>query len=436
MSPWLPRAASLACIVLAACASDAPPTPAPPPSPEPAPIAAPAPAAQAAPAPAPPGHAAAAQEPDEDEVTGKSLYLRHCAGCHNANGDGKGATMLQQGKQARSFAQGGFAFGNTVEQIAKTIASGIPGSSPMQGFKSVMDEDERKLVAEYVLTLTPYKAEAKAKDSVMVVGDRAVFAYGKLPALHEGLPERPRGLLIGLPGGISFEYRIDDVRLLAVRKGAFADRTDWNERGGGVLQPLGEIVEAFQEGDPGPWVFVGGSSERTPVELDLDRASIEAGGTNSVRLILKPRHAEVGSVRMSVQVSPIRRGNIDGYSVSVSEATFRRDLQTVIVSWPPDTKFVRGGPPRSSETTDGVLLPIDTKDGWIVIERQGEFDLVGITPSSLLHWQRSAGRWCIVQTVPEERGSRTVPVMERLTSKVWSEDLLAKWYLGPPGPGK
>src|SRR6185295_4984503 len=114
VSPWL-LVGGMIC--LCACASRSQPVPVS----EPPSIAAPGqtPATNAA-------------EEDEEAVTGKSLYARHCAGCHNDNGDGRGATMLQQGKQARSFAQGGFAFGNTVEQIAKTIASGIPGSSPMQ----------------------------------------------------------------------------------------------------------------------------------------------------------------------------------------------------------------------------------------------------------------------------------------------------------------
>ncbi len=195
-----------------------------------------------APVAAPLAAPVAAKPDDEDEVTGKSLYQRHCAGCHNDNGDGKGATILAQGKQARSFAQGGFAFGNTPEAIFKTITSGIPGSSLMQPFKSQMDDDERMLVAKYVLTLTPYKEAEAASDSIMIVGDRAVVAYGKLPALHDGGTESPRGLMVGLPGGMSFEYGIDNARLLAVRRGAFVDRTDWNERGGGVLKPLGKLV--------------------------------------------------------------------------------------------------------------------------------------------------------------------------------------------------
>ena len=258
-------------LAMASCASRSQPMPVS----EPQTIAAPVPVA------APP-----AAEEDEDEITGKSLYVRHCAGCHNDNGDGRGATMLQQGKEARSFAQGGFAFGNTPDAIFKTITSGIPGSSLMQPFKGVMDDDERMLVANYVLTLTPYKAEVKAADSVMIVGDRAVFAYGKLPPIQEGLPERPRGLMVGLPGGLSFEYRVDDVRLLAVRRGGFVDREDWNERGGGFLKPLGEIVFESNRGDPGPQFSVLDGSLK---DIELELVSTQATEGGSARLELRPR---------------------------------------------------------------------------------------------------------------------------------------------------
>ncbi len=234
--------------------------------------------------------AASSPEQDDDEPTGKSLYQRHCAGCHNDNGDGHGATMIQKGIQARSFAQGGFAFGNTPDAIFKTITSGIPGSSLMQPFKSLMDDDERMLVAKYVLTLTPYKDAVPAIGSIMKVRDRAVFAYGKLPAIHDGLPERPRGLMVGLPGGLSFEYRRDDVELLAVRRGAFVDRTDWNERGGGMLKPLGDVVFEIGSGKPQPWLQIDVDGKMVPIEFDVaaTRTSGKSGRDAQIEMRPKP----------------------------------------------------------------------------------------------------------------------------------------------------
>jgi hypothetical protein len=82
------------------------------------------------------------------------------------------------------------------------------------------------------------------------VHDRAVVARGKLPPIVAGAPERPRGLLIGLPSGLSFEYRTDDVRLLGVRSGEFADRRDWIGRGGDFLWPLGKIARVVAAEPP------------------------------------------------------------------------------------------------------------------------------------------------------------------------------------------
>src|SRR6185503_1837275 len=122
-----------------------------------------------------------------------------------------------------------------------TIASGIPGRSVMPGFKGVLSDEERELVVEYVITIMPPGAVVNdARGTEMVVRDRPVIARGKLPPLVEKGPEWPRGLLIGMPEGLTFEYRTDDVRLLAVRQGAFANRQDWNDRGGSYLEPLGQ----------------------------------------------------------------------------------------------------------------------------------------------------------------------------------------------------
>jgi hypothetical protein len=43
---------------------------------------------------------------------------------------------------------------------------------------------------------------------------------------------------------LTFEYDANDVRLLGVLQGAFADREDWSDRGGGYLKPLGVAIHA------------------------------------------------------------------------------------------------------------------------------------------------------------------------------------------------
>lgn len=185
----------------------------------------------------------AAQGEDEEPVKdGKWLYSRHCAGCHNENGDGKGPTITQMGLVARDFAQGGFAFGDSPEQLKRTITSGIPGRSPMPSFKGVLTDEEMVLVIEHVRTLMPKREDSAPKNTEMLVKDRPVVARGKLPPITDGAKETPRGLLIGTPEGLTFEYDVDNVRLLGVRMGRFADREDWGDRGGAYLKPLGRVI--------------------------------------------------------------------------------------------------------------------------------------------------------------------------------------------------
>lgn len=195
--------------------------------------------------------AAAVDEEDDEEPVrdGKYLYTRNCAGCHNDNGDGLGPTIVQMGLKARSFAEGHFAFGNTRESIFRTIASGVPGRSPMPGFAMVLDEDERWLIVDYVRTLMPKEEEVDESLSVMHVKDEPVIVRGMLRPIVEGAPEWPRGLLVGLPEGFTFAYRADDVRLLAVYQGEFVDRRDWYDRGGSKLKVLGQLIYAA-DGDP------------------------------------------------------------------------------------------------------------------------------------------------------------------------------------------
>jgi len=61
----------------------------------------------------------------------------------------------------------------------------------------------------------------------------------------------PRGLMIGTLDGLSWEYAADDVRLLAVRQGAFLNRKDWGGRGGAALEPLGKVMHLLEGGKPG-----------------------------------------------------------------------------------------------------------------------------------------------------------------------------------------
>ncbi len=186
-----------------------------------------------------------AREPSEVE----RLFLDNCAACHGKDGDGAGTAELD--RQARSFREGGFSYGNTPEALLRTITIGIPGT-PMPGFDGSLREEQRRALADYVLTLGPEVPRVAPEDTVLVVTERALVVRGQLPPIVEGAAAQPRGLLVGLPDGLSLEYRTDDVRLLGVRQGDFVERTDWIGRGGTPLAPLGRVVHLMELGSPQP----------------------------------------------------------------------------------------------------------------------------------------------------------------------------------------
>ncbi len=185
---------------------------------------------------------AAAQEPDA-----VALFLKNCASCHGETGDGQGTQELD--RPARSFRDGGFSYGNTPDALFRTISMGIPGT-PMPGFDTSLSEAERYALANYVTTLGPEVRDVSVAETVLVVADRPRIVRGMLPAISSGAVGTVRGLLIGTPDGLTFEYDTADVRLLGVRMGGFVERTDWSGRGGTELKPLGRVVHLMEGGRP------------------------------------------------------------------------------------------------------------------------------------------------------------------------------------------
>lgn len=231
--------------------------------------------------------------------TPRDLFLTHCAACHGETGDGKGTTELD--RPARSFLDGGFSYGNTPETIQRTLTYGIPGT-PMPAFDAALSEEQRAALAEYVIGLGPKGTVVDSKDTELVVGDRAMVVRGCLPPLVQGADQQPRGLLLGLPSGTSFEYRADDVRLLGIRMGRFVDRTDWRGRGGSPLEPLGRIVEVFGEGKPGaPWRIAEprNGAQATPLGAAL-RTTLSRGPMAGVGYELISEGKAVGNVMETV----------------------------------------------------------------------------------------------------------------------------------------
>ncbi|HEX5010549.1 MAG TPA: cytochrome c [Planctomycetota bacterium] len=245
-----------------------------------------------------------------------ALFASNCAKCHGLDGSGTGPAVLD--RPARNFKEGGFSFGNTPETIARTIAFGIPGS-PMPAFEHAMSDEQRRALADYVVTLGPPVKEVSESETLMHVTDRPLVVRGILPPLSEGAHNIPRGLLIGTPDGLTFEYSVDDVRLLAVREGDFVRRTDWGGRGGTPLEPLGQVVWSAPE-SAGTWSFqrweeTGGLTNPRPASARL--LSTSALGEPSVTYALVANdeaHEPIQLLATVVEtVGPATLGGFSGF---------------------------------------------------------------------------------------------------------------------------
>lgn len=179
------------------------------------------------------------QEPASLNV--KELYMNNCALCHGENGDGKG--LVEFDKPARSFIDGGFSFGNTPKALINTITNGI-GGTPMPGFESVLSPLEIEALAEYVRAFSSSVEEQKYDAELRVIS-KPVIVRGGLPSYHEEDMVHPRAVVLGGTDGLSIEWDMESVQLLAIRRGDFVLRQDWGDRGGALLKPLGELLYTF-----------------------------------------------------------------------------------------------------------------------------------------------------------------------------------------------
>jgi mono/diheme cytochrome c family protein len=218
--------------------------------------------------------AAAAAAPEQQDAvrSGEEIYLASCSVCHGQTGAGDG--VIKFDPPARSFKKGGFSFGNTPEALFRTVSSGI-GGTPMPGFEALLSEAERRAVVEYVIKLGPEPQPKVGNSSVLSVGDRPVVVRGQLSPILAGAPELPRGLMIGTIDGLSWQYRADDLRLLAVRQGPFVNRKDWGGRGGGPVEPLGKVVHLMKGGEPPATFLMKNNLGGKPDRGGKKRASID-----------------------------------------------------------------------------------------------------------------------------------------------------------------
>jgi mono/diheme cytochrome c family protein len=277
-----------------------------------------------------------------DAPVGKEIYMMYCAQCHGIEGDGK--SLIEIERPARSFLDGGFSFGNTVEAISKTTVSGIPGT-PMPPFAEVLKQQQIHDVALYIRSLAPTIQDATPDETEMIVGERPVVVRGMIPPVQVELQLHPRGLLIGNPDGFSYEYRTDDVRLLAIRQGQFVSRTDWTGRGGTPLEPLGKIVVLVSGGNPNGMFAM---EDGTPLLARLTSSSVFGEqGTISYDLV-----DQTGTV-------------VAGVSETCKPTTGVRTLinqELVITAQLPITIVL----PEGAQTADSLTVPSGTSTQTII----------------------------------------------------------------------
>ena len=296
----------------------------------------------------------------------RGLFAKNCATCHGLDGSGQGPSVLD--RPARNFKDGGFSFGNTADAIFNTISTGIPGT-PMPAFADALAESDRRRLAAYVRTLGPPVDEVDVADTILTVTEESGprIVRGILPPIVKGAPVRPRGLLVGLPGGLTFEYRVDDVRLLGVRKGGFVERTDWRDRGGTPLKPLGGLIWVDGEGDP-PAMF-------TLDELSKLSCRLTCTISSTLYYELATEGRRVGVVQE--EVAPIQHGSLAG---------FRQELHVMRDNAGPfgPPLHLRIAQPASAEVVASFDAPPASRDEagrthWQVTHRQdGVYECTGI----------------------------------------------------------
>jgi len=213
--------------------------------------------------------------------------------------------------------------------------------------------------------------------TMLVVGESAVIVRGKLPPVHEGLPEHLNGLMVGLPGGLSFEYDADDGRLLAVRRGAFVELNKSNERAGEALKPLGEIIFEVSRGDPDAW-HASGRLRYGDLVLQLD-STTSVGG--EARIEWKTENAAWWGVERVVEVlfqPNLSEPNTFGRRITIERAPDALALWIPIAGETPE--HIQQEEPRQFRliTKDKPLAGEPWNELWTVLAGYGGINCVNL----------------------------------------------------------
>ncbi|MEM1450204.1 MAG: c-type cytochrome [Planctomycetota bacterium] len=288
-------------------------------------------------------------------VPTKTLFAEHCARCHGEDGSGQGTTELE--RPARSFLDGGYTYGNTLQAVMRTLEHGIPGT-PMPAFGESLTMQQRSSLARYVIDLGPPSTEVAPGEGVLEIGERPTVVHGMVVDREVAPEGEPRALVVGFPGGTSFLYRKTDATLLALRQGDFLERKDWRGRGGEPLRLLGATT--WSHGTPG--------ASRDDFARRSDGSALRASvrrsalAEDSVRLELDVRDDD--GPRLGTAVERLAFVQVDGAPVATRIVFVKDGADAVTLRRP------------GFDGKTGSLRTASLSDGSLVASPEGRDDML------------------------------------------------------------
>lgn len=95
------------------------------------------------------------------DLDGKTVYLTNCTACHGSLGDGRGpAAAAIPNPKPRNFLEEPLKYGDSKDQIFKTITNGIPNTAMPPW--AALSEAERKAVATYIFELVEKRKKSNS----------------------------------------------------------------------------------------------------------------------------------------------------------------------------------------------------------------------------------------------------------------------------------
>ncbi|MEM6674703.1 MAG: c-type cytochrome [Planctomycetota bacterium] len=238
-------------------------------------------------------------------VSAPALFREHCASCHGEDGNGDGTTELE--RPARSFMAGGYAYGNTLQDVMRTLRHGIPGTA-MPAFGESLTDQQRSSLARHVIAMGPEGTDVREGSSRLDVAELPVAVQGLV--VTDGEQLEPRSLVIGFPGGTTLHYRSNDLRLLALLEGDFVDRADWRGRGGEALRLLGRALWTSDDTTSAPFFVRAG--DESPLRPRRSRTSARSNEVVVAFELVDEANESVGRGEERIAVV-----DVDGADVAV-----------------------------------------------------------------------------------------------------------------------